>query len=309
MYAAKRWGSRGWVGNLTCIFKTHADTGVHLNKPQAHRKHRYFRNSRRRASPSAHMLCVYDEVVRVRASQSNLIKCMIVIILWTFNKHCLNAHFKVVSASHTGCLISLFSFSSNSLNMAEMTKKELMGEIMELTHNLSIYQCVLEAHTHTQNTRTHLCSKTHIHLFIYNTCIAHKTDAHIHKAEIRIEWIMKLLLTLSTYDPLSITQMDTTLSYWSLPLLFHFLVSLVVFHLVTSPLICIADGFHGRWWDYKSEVKPSDYHHGDQLSTHSSTLKSQNVSAGNDTHHVRHAQWVSNGQVSSSSSVLFVSRW
>lgn len=51
---------------------------------------------------------------------------------------------------------------------------------------------------------------------------------------------MKLLLTLFTYDPLSIIQMDTTLSYWSQPLLFHFSIALVVFHLVTSPLICIA---------------------------------------------------------------------
>lgn len=49
---------------------------------------------------------------------------MIVIILWTFDKHSLNVLFKVVSASHTGCLISLFSFSSNSLNMAEMRGKK-----------------------------------------------------------------------------------------------------------------------------------------------------------------------------------------
>lgn len=70
-----------------------------------------------------------------------------------------------------------------------------------------------------------------------------------------------------------------------------------------------ADGFHGCWWDYKSRVAPSDYHHRDQLSTHSTTLKSPNVFAGNDTHRVRHAQWVSNGQVSSSSSLPFVNKW
>lgn len=58
--------------------------------------------------------------------------------------------------------------------------------------------------------------------------------------EIWMEWIMKLPLTLFTYDPLSITQMDTTLSYWSQPLLSHFSVALAVFHLVTSPLICIS---------------------------------------------------------------------
>jgi len=36
-----------------------------------------------------------------------------------------------------------------------------------------------------------------------------------------------------------------------------------------------ADGFRGRWWDYKSVATPSDYHHGDQLSTHYVTLKTQ----------------------------------
>lgn len=107
-----------------------------------------------------------------------------------------------------------------------------MGEIMELTHNLPIHQCVLEAHTHFH---AHFAFKD-----VHTLPHAYKTDAGIYKTDIRIEWIMKLLLTLSTYDPLSITQMDTTLSYWSRPFLFHFLIPLVVFHLVTSPLICIA---------------------------------------------------------------------
>lgn len=40
-----------------------------------------------------------------------------------------------------------------------------------------------------------------------------RSDACGQKTEIRMEWIMKLLLTLFTYDLLSITQMDTTLSY------------------------------------------------------------------------------------------------
>ena len=40
-----------------------------------------------------------------------------------------------------------------------------------------------------------------------------RADVRIHETEIRVEWIMKQLLTLFTYDPLSITQMDTTLSY------------------------------------------------------------------------------------------------
>lgn len=30
--SAERWGSRRWLGNLTCIFKTHANAPVHLNK-------------------------------------------------------------------------------------------------------------------------------------------------------------------------------------------------------------------------------------------------------------------------------------
>lgn len=70
-----------------------------------------------------------------------------------------------------------------------------------------------------------------------------------------------------------------------------------------------ADGFRGRWWDYKSGAAPSDYHHRDQLSTHSSTLKTQNVLIGNDAQLLRHAKWVSNGWVSSSSSLPFVKRW
>lgn len=113
-----------------------------------------------------------------------------------------------------------------------------MGEIMELTHNLSIYQCVHQAHmrihTHTKAcTFVRRCTCTHAY-----TCIF--TDRCAWPQEIWMEWIMKLLLTQFTYDPLSITQMDTTLSYWSQPLLFHFSVALAVFHLVTSPLICIS---------------------------------------------------------------------
>lgn len=108
-----------------------------------------------------------------------------------------------------------------------------MGEIMELIRNLSVHQCVPETPTQTLTASTLVRSCTLMHI-----PARARTDAH--KTAIRIEWILKLLLTLSTYDPLSITQMDTTLSYWSRPLLFHFFVALVVFHLVTSPLICIA---------------------------------------------------------------------
>lgn len=52
---------------------------------------------------------------------------------------------------------------------------------------------------------------------------------------------MKLPLTLFTYDSLSITQMDTTLSAIDHGSFFSCASSpLAVFHLVTSPLICIS---------------------------------------------------------------------
>ncbi len=189
-----------------------------------------------------------------------------------------------------------------------------MGEIMELTRNLSMYQCVHETDSHT-HTHTHTDTHQHARSFEDGHALRHvpactQTDAHGHKTEIRMEWIMKLLLTLFTYDPLSITQMDTTLSYWSQPSLSllrcscRFSSRYLSAHLHRS-----ADGFRGRWWDNKSEAAPSDYHHGDQLSTHSSTLKTPNVLTGNDTHLLRHAQWVSNGWVSSSSSLPFENRW
>lgn len=83
-----------------------------------------------------------------------------------------------------------------------------MGEIMELIRNLSVHQCVPETPTQTLTACTLVRSCTLMHI-----PARARTDAHGHKTAIRIEWIMKLLLTLSTYDPLSITQMDTTLSY------------------------------------------------------------------------------------------------
>lgn len=90
--------------------------------------------------------------------------------------------------------------------MAKMRKKiELMGEIMELTRNLSIKQCVHKANTH----RT---ACTFVERFTHaKSCTF--TDRCVWPQEISIEWIMKLLLTLFSYDPLSITQMDTTLRY------------------------------------------------------------------------------------------------
>lgn len=81
-----------------------------------------------------------------------------------------------------------------------------MGEIMELIRNLSVHQCVPETPTQTLTASTLVRSCTLMHI-----PARARTDAH--KTAIRIEWILKLLLTLSTYDPLSITQMDTTLSY------------------------------------------------------------------------------------------------
>lgn len=54
---------------------------------------------------------------------------------------------------------------------------------------------------------------------------------------------MKLLLTRFTYDPLSITQMDTTFCYRSrhppTPPPTASADALAVFHLVTSPLVCV----------------------------------------------------------------------
>lgn len=118
--------------------------------------------------------------------------------------------------------------------------------------------------------------------------------------------MMKPLLTLFTYDPRSIIKMDSALFYWSqspsLSLLCcscHFSSCYFYTHLHHS-----ADGFHGRWWDYKSVATPSDYHHRDQLSTHSSTLNTSNVLIWNDTQLQRNEQWMS-----SSSSLQFASMW
>lgn len=137
------------------------------------------------------------------------------------------------------------------------------------------------------------------------------TDARGHRTAIRMEWIMKLLLTPSTYDALSITQMDTTLPYWSRAPSLSLLRCSCRFssRYLSAHLHRSADGFRGRWWDNKSGAAPSDYHHGDQLSTHSPTLKTPNVLIGNDTHLLRHAQWMSNGWVSSILSLPFGNKW
>lgn len=74
--AVERWGSRRWLGNLTCIFKTHANPPAHLNKPQKHpeRKREVKRKwiqkfcVRESKFKCAHAVCVCDEVVRVQAS-------------------------------------------------------------------------------------------------------------------------------------------------------------------------------------------------------------------------------------------------
>lgn len=92
----------------------------------------------------AHAMCVHDEAVRVQAGQSNRTYGSRILLLrrGRLTNTILLPLFKVVSASHAACLISRFSFGSNSLNTAEMgEKKELMGEIMELTRNLSVTVC------------------------------------------------------------------------------------------------------------------------------------------------------------------------
>lgn len=88
------------------------------------------------------------------------------------------------------------------------------------------------------------------------------------------------------------------------PLLFHFFVTRCHFSSrnFSAHLHHTEDGYRAYWWDYKSVAAPDDYHHGDQPSTYSSTLKIPNVLIGNDAHLLRHAQWVS-----SSSSLPFVS--
>lgn len=105
----------------------------------------------------AHAVCVWwscacsSKVIK----SDTWIKITIVIFLWTFDKHYLN-----VSASRAARLIGLFSFSSNSLNMVEMRgKKELMGEIMELTCNPSTSVYIRPTHTHTL---THTKKQAHL---------------------------------------------------------------------------------------------------------------------------------------------------
>lgn len=173
---------------------------------------------------------------------------------------------------------------------------------MELTHNLSIPTTVYERPTHRQqHDRSFRDAQPPM-----RKPVCAQTDAHCHKTEIRLEWIMKLLLTPSTYDLLSITQMDTTLFYWSQPPSLSLLRCSCRFssRYLSAHLHRSADGFRGRWWDYKSAAAPSDYHQRDQLRARFSSLKTPNVLIGNNTHLLRHAQWMS-----SSSSLHFLSRW
>lgn len=175
-------------------------------------------------------------------------------------------------------------------------KKELMGEIMELTRNLSIYQCVHQAHIHTHTHKSmHICSKMHMHSCVY---------LHVHG---------QMRMATRDLDGVDNETASDPVHLWSsvhYPNGHHSLL------LITAPSLSLlrcscrfssrylsahlhqsADGFRGRWWDNKSEAAPSDYHHRDQLSTHSSTLKTPNVLIGNDTQLVRRAQWVSSGRV------------
>lgn len=109
--AEERSGSRRWLKNLTCISGTHANAPVQLNKPQI----RKVKGKRK----DVYLLCTVCRMKLWQFKQSNQIRH----IMWTFDEHHLNALFKVVSASHAARLIGLFSFGSNSLNMAEMRKK------------------------------------------------------------------------------------------------------------------------------------------------------------------------------------------
>lgn len=153
---------------------------------------------------------VHDEAVRVQAGQSNRTYGSRMILLLRrgrLTNTILLPLFKVVSASHAACLISRFSFGSNSLNTAEMGEKRADGrdngaDSQPASNSVCMRRAHIQKHTHRH---------AHNHAHVVQTC-AH-ADVRIQETEIRVEWIMKQLLTLFTYDPLSITQMDTTLSY------------------------------------------------------------------------------------------------
>lgn len=110
--------------NLACILKTHVDAPVHLSKEREEGGEEEVRESECRR---AQAMCVHDEAVRDRARRSNRTLGSRMILLLhggRLTNTVLLPLFKVVSASHAACLISRFSFGSNSLNTAEMRKKK-----------------------------------------------------------------------------------------------------------------------------------------------------------------------------------------
>ena len=175
---------------------------------------------------------------------------------------------------------------------------------MELTRNLSVTVCVWGARTHTHwhtHNHVHWFKREHAHTSVHTRRCAHPRDrdqggVDNETASDPVHLWSSVHYPNGHHSLLLITAPSLSLLRCSCRFSSRYLSA----HLHRS-----ADGFCGRWWDNKSEAAPSDYHHGDQLSTHSSTLKTLNVLIGNGTHLLRHAQWVSNGRVSSSSSLPF----
>lgn len=163
---------------------------------------------------------------------------------------------------------------------------------MELTHNLPIHQCVLEAHTHFH---AHFAFKD-VHTLPQDRC-RHLQDRYQNRVDNEtasdpVHLWSSVHYPNGHYSLLLITALSLSLPRSSCRFSSRYLSA----HLHRS-----ADGFRDRWWDNKSGAAPTDYHHGDQLSTRSSTLKTPNVLTGSDTHRIRHPQSVSSLQESSSS--------
>lgn len=159
-----------------------------------------------------------------------------------------------------------------------------MGEIMELIRNLSVHQCSWDPHTNAYSMHTR--SKLHTHAY---TCEG--TDRCTQDGD------QDRVDNETASDPVHLwSSVHYPNGHHSLLLIKAPSLSLLrcscrfSSRYLSAHLHRSTDGFRGHWWDNKSEAAPWDYHHGDQLSTHSSTLKTPNVLVGNDTHSLTHAQ-------------------
>lgn len=210
------------------------------------------------------------------------IKSVIVFISWTFDKVHLNALFKVVSASCAARLIGLFSFHSNSLNMAEMRKRADGWDNGADSQSVYLPVCIrTQTHTHARakacpfvQRRTHARTHSCVHLRAHGQMRMATRDLDGVDNETASDPVH---LWFSVHYPnghhslLLITAPSLSLLRCSCRFSSRYL---------SAHLHQFADGFRGRWWNDKSEAEPGDYHHRDQLSTHSSTLKPQMSSLG-----------------------------